>query len=375
MHQLTGRDPRTGRSMAVVIRDGHIAAITDGPAQETAWLAPGLIDLQINGYRGCDLNAEDLTPATVHRLALEVARTGVTSFFPTLITQSEERLVAALHAIARACDTDPLTAHMVAGIHMEGPHISPEDGPRGAHPREHVRPPSLAEFERWQAAARGLIRMVTVSPHFPESLGYIAALRNRSVHVSIGHTHCSAGEIHAAAGAGADLSTHLGNGIAAQLPRHPNLLWAQLAEDRLTAMIIADGHHLPEDTLQVMLRAKGLENVILTSDVVALGGMPAGRYETPVGGAVELSAQGRLSLAGTPFLAGAALPLKDGVAHLVHGLGLPLSDALKLATVNPGRFANGRGAFHVGAPADLIRFHLSHTLALDTILVRGEPIA
>jgi N-acetylglucosamine-6-phosphate deacetylase len=103
--------------------------------------------------------------------------------------------------------------------------------------------------------------------------------------------------------------------------------------------------------------------------------MPAGRYETPVGGAVELSAQGRLSLAGTPFLAGAALPLKDGVAHLVHGLGLPLSDALKLATVNPGRFANGRGAFHVGAPADLIRFHLSHTLALDTILVRGEPIA
>lgn len=375
MKQITGRDPLTGRPLVVRIQNGLIDSIVGGSAQETAWLAPGLVDLQVNGYRGHDLNAPSLNVDTVHSLAREVARTGVTTFFPTLITQSEERLIGALRTIAQACDTDSLTAHMIAGIHVEGPHISPEDGPRGAHPLEHIRPPSLAELEHWQAAARGLIRLVTLSPHFPESLDYIAALRHRGIHVSIGHTHCTADEIHAAAAAGADLSTHLGNGVAAQLPRHPNLLWAQLAEDRLTAMVIADGHHLPDDTLSVILRAKGLENVILVSDIVAVGGLDAGRYETPIGGTVELSPQGRLSLADTPFLAGAALPLNAGVAHLVNSLGLPLADALAMASRIPGNFAGGRGVLQPGVSADMMRFQLTPAFDIDTVLVRGELIA
>ena len=171
------------------------------------------------------------------------------------------------------------------------------------------------------------------------------------------------------------MSTHLGNGVAGMLPRHPNLLWTQLAEDRLTAMFIADGHHLPVDTLTAMLRAKTVERSILVSDLVALGGLPAGAYTTPVGGAVELHPSGRLTVQGTEYLAGATLPLKDAVAFVASNTGHSLHDAVQMATTNPGRFVGGRGALEVGAVADLVRFHWQQgeaTLQIDEVVLRGE---
>jgi len=372
MDLITGRDPRTGRSIEVEIENSRIACIHEGANDETAWLSPGLIDLQINGYGGLDFNAEGLTPQVVIDLARSVLGTGVTTFLPTIITQSEERIAVALRAIAMARRMHRLVAHMIPGIHIEGPSISSEDGPRGAHPREHIRPPSIDEFERWQEASGGLVRLVTLSPHFKGSASYITALAARGVHVSIGHTHCTADEVRAAVDSGAALSTHLGNGVADRLPRHPNMIWAQLANDRLTAMLIADGHHLPADTLQVMLRAKGIDRAILVSDAVALAGMGAGVYQTAIGGDVELSKQGRLSLRGTRYLAGAALPLKDGVANMVRN-GTSLGDALKLATENPGQLVKGRGTLQVGADADLIRFHIDDqgSLVMEKQLVQG----
>jgi N-acetylglucosamine-6-phosphate deacetylase len=374
MQRMTGRDPRTGLAIEVVVRNGLVASIVPGPEDETAWLSAGLVDLQVNGYCGFDLNAEDITPQAVFELAKSLAKGGVTTFLPTLITQSEDRLITAMQTIAAARAQDPFVSHMIAGIHVEGPSISPEDGPRGAHPREHVRPPSLEEFARWQAASGNLIRLLTLSPHFKESAQYIAGVASQGVAVSVGHTGCSSNELDAAVAAGATLSTHLGNGIADPLPRHPNLIWSQLADDRLTAMFIADGHHLPADTLKVMLRAKGPDRTILVSDLVALGGLPPGRYTAPVGGDVELSSTGRLSLAGTPFLAGAVLPLKDGVAHIARSCTIPFSDAMRFATVNPGRLVGARGNLQVGAAADLIRFSLdpNHHLEMETVLVAGE---
>jgi N-acetylglucosamine-6-phosphate deacetylase len=159
------------------------------------------------------------------------------------------------------------------------------------------------------------------------------------------------------------------------LPRHPNYLWTQLADDRLTAGFIADGHHLPADTLIAMIRAKGLDRSILVSDAVALAGLPPGRYETPIGGAVELSADGRLVMSGTPFLAGAARGLADGVAHAATAARLGLGDALRLATRQPGRFAGGRGVLTAGAPADVIQFDWAPgdpALRMTRVLVRGH---
>jgi N-acetylglucosamine-6-phosphate deacetylase len=247
---------------------------------------------------------------------------------------------------------------MVAGIHVEGPHIAPEDGPRGAHPVADVRPPSIAEFDRWQQAAGGLVKLVTLSPHWPEAPAYIRHLVKTGVTVSLGHTSADAVQIAAAVDAGASLSTHLGNGSHAMMNRRHNHLWPQLAEDRLTAMFIADGHHLTSAQLKAMLRAKGPGRALVVSDAVALGGLPAGKYQTPIGGKVELRADGFLAIDdGTAnYLAGAALPLKAALPVLVNQVGLTLGEAVTLMTSAPGRIVGGRGVLAVGQPADLVSF-------------------
>jgi N-acetylglucosamine-6-phosphate deacetylase len=375
MKSFTGRAPSTGEPFTVHCADGRIAAIEAGAPGESAWLTPGLIDLQVNGYCGDDLNADDLTIDTVQSLAHRMLATGVTTFLPTLITASEEKIIRSLRIITAARQADPLLMYMIPFVHLEGPHIAPDDGPRGAHPREHVRPPDLAEFQRWQDASGDLVGMVTLSPHYPGSSEYIHALSARGIHISLGHTSASADQIHAAATAGARLSTHLGNGVANLLPRHPNLIWTQLAEDRLTATFIADGHHLPADTLTVMMRAKTVQRAALISDLVTLAGLPPGEYVTPVGGKVYLHPDGRLNVAGTPYLAGATATLKDAIAYVANNTGFSLGDATLMATANPGRFAGERGLLRVAAPADLLLFRWEQgcsTLAIEDVLVQGQ---
>lgn len=356
---VDGIDPRTDKGMAIEIADGMIAAIRPAESTTTAYLSAGLIDLQVNGFRGFDLNAGAVTPSILLSLCEELLSVGVTTWLPTIITASEASILQALEAIAQSRADYRLVAEMVPGVHVEGPSISEKDGPRGAHPLAHLRPPSIAEFERWQRASGNLVSMVTLAPEHDGSMDYIRALTARGVLVALGHTAATPEEIHAAVEVGATLSTHLGNGAASMLPRHPNFIWAQLADDRLTASLIADGWHLPPDTFKSLLRAKGMERAILVSDTVALAGMPAGLYQQPVGGSVEVSPEGRIGVAGTPYLAGASLPLSANVAIATEMAGISLADALMLATQNPGRFVGGRGRLEVGARADLIRFEWS----------------
>jgi N-acetylglucosamine-6-phosphate deacetylase len=360
-----------------MVEDGVIAAIQAANGTSDDYIAPGLVDLQVNGFAGLDLNDGYLTPERVKTLADHMLSVGVTTFLPTLITAPEVDIIRALTVIAEARRQFPFVAEMVPFVHVEGPSISPLDGPRGAHPAAHVRAPSLEEFERWQAASSGLVGLVTLAPEQLGAIDYIAALVQRGVHVALGHTAASPKEIHEAAAAGASLSTHLGNGAAATLPRHPNFLWSQLADDRLIATFIADGHHLPADTFKAMVRAKGIERAILVSDAVALAGMPPGLYEQPVGGSVEVTADGRVGIAGTPYLAGAGLPLCANVAIAVQMAGLTLSEGLRLATENPGRIAGGRGRLAVGAPADLIQFAWQEgqrQLDVSAVWLRGEKV-
>ena len=372
---LCGRDPASGRVLKVTIEAGLVAAIEAGPPGEACWLTPGFVDLQVNGYAGHDLNAPPLRPETIAQMARAVFSTGTTSFAPTVITAAEADIVAALGAIAQARAADPLLARAIPYVHVEGPHISPHDGPRGAHVADYVRAPDVAEFARWQAACGGLVGLVTLSPHYPGACDYIAALTQSGVHVAIGHTDATPEQIVAAADAGAVLSTHLGNGVAGVLARHPNLIWAQLAEDRLCASFIADGHHLSAETLKPMLRAKGIERSILVSDATALAGMAPGIYQAPVGGKVMLGENGRLGVVGTPFLAGAATPLARGVAFAASFCGLTLADAVRMATTNPGRLAGGIGRLRLGEPADLVRFRWQPgeaELRIETVLAGGQ---
>ena len=373
---IVGRDPATGAGIALTIADGRIDDVRATEAANAAFIAPGLVDLQVNGYAGLDLNGGDLSVELVGELTARLAALGTTTFLPTIITASEGAITRALRVIAEARRRLPRVKAAIPAIHVEGPHISPVDGPRGAHPADQVRPPDADEFARWQQACDGLVGVVTLSPEYAEAPAYIAALARQGVWVSIGHTAASADQVHAAVEAGARLSTHLGNGAAATLPRHPNFIWAQLAEDRLTASFIADGHHLPADTFKAMLRAKGLERAVLVSDSVAIAGMPPGIYDQPVGGRVEVMSNGRICVAGTTYLAGAARPLIADVGIAMSMAGLPLADALALATRNPGGFVGGRGTLEVGARADLIAFRQAGPgeLTIETVIVAGEEV-
>ena len=308
-------------------------------------IVPPLFDLQVNGYGGVWFTSESLDAVAIRRVAMAMATQGVARFCPTLTTASPECTIRALRTLAVVCAENdvacdeplrgPMDGAQIVGIHMEGPYISPEDGPRGAHPQAWCRPPERDEFLRFQEAADGRIRIVTLSPEYDGAATFVEWLTVAGIRVAIGHTAATPEQIRAAVDAGATFSTHLGNGSHAQLPRLENYLWAQLADDRLDATLIADGFHLPDDPLSVFLHCKGPERACLVSDMAGVAGLSPGVYESALC-RCELLEEGRLVVAGQrEFLAGAARPLVDGVVHLVRRLGWTLEDAWRLASIRP----------------------------------------
>lgn len=289
---------------------------------------PGFCDLQVNGFAGVDFNNPHATCSDLRRALAAMQATGVTLALPTLITSSLENFAACARALLA------LDEPSIAGLHMEGPYISAEDGPRGAHPRAHVRTASLEDFQRRQEAAGGLIRLVTLAPEVEGALRLIEQLAAQNILVAIGHTAATPAQIRDAIRAGARCSTHLGNGCALQLPRHPNFLWEQLAADELTAGFIVDGHHLPPATVKAMIRAKTPARSVLVTDAIAAAGCPPGRYKL-AGSEVELSTTGRVAANGAGTLAGSALTLPVAIANTVRFTGLSLAEVLPLATTQP----------------------------------------
>jgi len=292
---------------------------------------PGLVDLQVNGFAGVDFGDPALTPEALLRAVEAIGRTGVTRFLPTLTTSSLADFAACAGVVARA------THPAIVGIHMEGPYISPEDGYRGAHPRAFVRDADVDDFRRRQDAASGRIRLVTLAPEVPGALRLVEHLVAGRLLVAIGHTAATGGQIKDAVSAGATLSTHLGNGCPSLVPRHPNVIWEQLGEDRLLASFIVDGHHLPPATVKSMIRAKTEARSILVTDATAAAGMPPGRYR--IGGQeVELSPAGRVASPGSPYLAGSALRLDAAVGRTVRFTGLPLGEVVPMASTRPAGY-------------------------------------
>lgn len=320
-------------------------------------LAPGFIDIQINGFAGVDFN----NPRTPHE---EIARaiqaqwaSGVTRLYPTVITGAPEDMEAALRNLSRAKET-LAEGVSIDGFHVEGPHIGIEDGPRGAHPKRWVRKPDFDEFRRWQDATAGAIRIVTLSPEWPEAPAYIERIVERGAVASIGHTGATAQQISDAVAAGASLSTHLGNGAHAVMRRHPNYLWDQLAEDRLMADFIVDGIHIGAAFFKTALRAKGIERSVLVTDASAPAGAKPGRYQLGEQ-AVDLTEDNRVVLAGTEKLAGSALSMDRAVSNTVRMAGVTLADAIRMATVNAakaGRVPSRAAGLAEGDRADIVQF-------------------
>ena len=331
-----------------------IDPVLEGEAE--AFVAPGFIDLQVNGFAGVDYNSPRAPHEEIARSIRTMFSTGVTRFFPTVITGSPEDMLGALANLAAARESIEYGGAMEA-FHVEGPHISPEDGPRGAHPARWVRRPDFEEFRRWQNAARGHIRLITLSPEWPEAPGYIEKVVREGVAVSIGHMNATAAQIRDAVSAGATLSTHLGNGAHPTLKKFPNYIWEQMAEDRLAASFIVDGIHLDDAFLRVALRAKGIERGVLITDAVMPAMCEPGFYELGEV-AVELKQDQRVVLRGGTRLAGSSLRMDRAIGNVMRS-GVSLRDAVTMATINAariGRIGSRQRGLRTAERADIVRF-------------------
>ena len=374
-----GIDASQGSPVRVTF-DTTISAVeaVSSTSPDGVYLSPGWIDLQVNGFAGVDYNSPKCTLEEISRSIRLMFSSGVTRFYPTVITGSPEDMLGALCNLKCAKETLAEGAAM-DGFHVEGPHISPDDGPRGAHPRRWVRPPDLDEFRRWQEVTGNQVRIVTLAPEWPEAPRYIEVITAAGVVASIGHTSATAQQIADAVAAGATLSTHLGNGAHAVMRRHPNYIWEQLAEDRLMADFIVDGIHLPPSFLKVALRAKSLDRAVLVTDASAPAGCAPGRYQLGEQ-AVDLTADNRVVLVGQERLAGSALRMDRGVENLMRIAGLSLADAVRMATTNAARAGSvaGRAAGLVtGDRADLIQYDFNSkekSIRIKATYVSGEKV-
>lgn len=364
----------------IVFANRHIQTIHEvGSANSDVWIAPALIDIQVNGFAGFDLNVATVTSGDVSAMVRALWRVGTGFLCPTVVTGSFEGISNAFRAIVEACKTDSLVAHSILGIHLEGPYISAEDGPRGAHPLEHVRDPDWDEFQRWQDIAEGQITIVTLAPEKKGAIPFIEKLVANGIVVALGHTDASGDDIQAAIDAGARLSTHLGNGAHALIKRHPNYIWEQLGADELWASLIVDGHHLPPAVAKSMMRAKTLDRCLLVSDAVALAGMKPGIYQF-AGKSVVLTPERCVRLVGTEYLAGSAIELARGIENSVRFAGISLEEAVSLATRQPMRLLNAE--VRVEKQANLILFewdpaqceiNLLATIIGDELVYHSEP--
>ncbi|WP_373494290.1 6-phosphogluconolactonase [Aquiflexum sp.] len=301
---------------------------------------PGLVDLQVNGVNGVDFNNEKVTAEEILKATQYLLGKGVTVFFPTLITNEKNKILQILKTFRQAVSQNSLISSCIGGIHLEGPFISSLDGAKGAHDAKYIQTPNWKLIEEFQEASGGMIKLITLAPELDGALGLIKKCRESGIKVTIGHTLATNEEISRAVEEGASLSTHLGNAVPLMLPRHPNLLWDQLAHDELFASLIADGFHLGESFLKVVLKTK-CEKAFLISDSTMFCGMEAGEYRTHIGERVILEPNGKLSLKhGNGLLAGACKNLIEGVQFLIDKNLKSLSEAWKMGSIIPNTFAD-----------------------------------
>ena len=334
-----------------------------GPQDEKAnkkrgFIAPGFIDLQVNGFAGVDYNSPTAPHEEIARSVDVMFATGVTRCYPTVITGGPEEMMGALRNLARAKAALGIHGQAMEAFHVEGPYICPDDGPRGAHPKRWARQQDFDEFQRYQEAAEGHIRLVTVSPEWPGMPEFIERVVAMGVVVSIGHTKADSSQIAAAVKAGATMSTHLGNGAHKMIVRHPNYIWDQMAEDRLVASFIADGIHLGAAFLKSAVRAKGVERSVLVTDAVMPAGCTPGEYmlgEVPV----TLHADESVTLRDGLKLAGSSLKMDRAIGLAMRMAGVNLRDAITMATTNAARVGRVGGrirGLQPGDRADLVTF-------------------
>ena len=372
-----------GSPIIIEINEGVISGITRLPEDDIitgprVYVAPGFFDNQVNGYAGVSFGfgGSELTAEGVHKATQALWKDGVTTYLATLTTNSHEILLNNLAILAKAIK-DPENLGSIAGIHLEGPYISPIDGYRGAHPAKWVRKPDIDEFKTYIKAANGHIVQLSLAPEIDGAMELIRFCRKNNIVVALAHHNASADAIKEAIDNGAVLATHIGNGCANMINRHQNPLWPQLADDRLSVSMICDGFHLRPEEMQVFYKVKGNEKTIIVSDVTHYAALTPGEYVTAEGETIELTPEGMLRLPVQNVLYGSASPITKGVGHIMGVTGCTLAEAVRMASTNPAEINNirDRGRLLPGMRADLVLFTLEgETLHINKTLVQGQVV-
>lgn len=374
---ITALNYATNSPVELVVENGIITAVNkvthwDG---ELPFVAPGLIDNQVNGFKGIDFSSNSLKPSDVECVVTGLWKAGVTTFLPTIITNSFKRILDCLTVLSRAQKSE-VVSRAIPGYHLEGPYISPQDGYRGAHQKRYVRNPDWDEFCRWQEAAEGKILQVSLAPELDGAVPFIKKCVKSGIVISLAHHAASNEQIDRAIDAGARLTTHLGNGCANMIHRRENVLWPQLANDRLTATMICDGFHLTPEMVKVFYRAKTHRRIILTSDMTLLAGQKPGEYVVD-GQKMLLEKNGRITLPSQKVLAGASLTLNRNVEKMIRFSGCPLRQAVDMASRNVAHIYSLKniGQIAKGKRADLLLFSFDgESLRIRETIVAGESV-
>ena len=333
---------------------------------------PGFLDVHIHGAGGHDVM--EGTREALEAVAAMVARHGTTSFVATTVTASPETTCGSVEGIARYIESNCFTWNNSAGaeilgIHFEGPFISPTR--RGVHPPEWLALPSAELLSRFLSAARGKGRILTLAPELDGAARCIDAALTSGLVVALGHTDATYEQARAAIARGARHAVHVYNAMRPFSHRDTGVIGAVLTSPEVTAELIADGVHVDEAAMRILLETKGSDRVILVSDGTAATGMPDGKYtlgtfEVTVAGGVCRNSEGKL--------AGSTLTLDRALRNIV-ALGVPLSDALRMLTLNPARLLGleeKKGVLRPGADADIVL--LNETLCLSNVWTRGLPL-
>lgn len=367
--------------VGILIRDGVIEAI--GPrqgmsvpagaqeivaAQQTA--IPGFVDVHIHGAGGHDVmeGSEEAMSAVTRT----VVRHGTTSFVATTVTASPDDTCRSVEGIARFIatqhETDEPRAE-VLGIHYEGPFISPAR--RGVHPKEWIQLPSAELLEKLLHAASGNARILTIAPELLGAAPCIEAARNAGVVVAMGHTDATYEKARMGMARGVRHAVHVYNAMRPFSHRDSGVIGAVLTSPEVTAELIADGVHVEEAAMRLLLQAKGTGCVILVSDGVSATGMPDGKYQL---GKIEVTVSGGVCRNAEGNLAGSTLTLDRALRNIV-ALGVSLPDAVRMLTVNPATLLGiefKKGALRTGADADIVL--LDEGLHVTNVWARGVPL-
>lgn len=295
------------------------------------------LDLQLNGYKGVDFNADDLSGGDLRAACAAVRRDGGGRMLATIITDRLDRMTARINRLAKLHAADPVIADVMAGIHVEGPFINPQPGFVGAHPAEHVLPATPRAAGELVAAGGGLVRLVTLAPEHDTDLATTRWLADQGILVSAGHCDPSAAVLDRAIEAGLAAFTHLGNGCPLLLHRHDNIIQRVLAADRLRwVILIPDAVHLPPPLVRTIIRTVGINRVIAVTDATAAGGMGAGRFSL-AGQDVVVDAEGAAWAPDRSHLVGSTASMGRICAVLREEVGLSDDDVKMVTQINPAR--------------------------------------